>query len=1043
MLKRKVMASPIKFQIIVLLIIILQSRLMAQDLVSFSSSATMAHDHINCVYHDPDGYVWIGTRDGLSRFDGYTFNVYRNDPGDTTTIPNNSVQMITEDKSGGIWVVTTLGIARYQRKTNIFQRVYFHQDKRQTIFTNGDICFDNTGQGWLINRRELVSFNPELTAIRFIDVSDFYNESGNFVPDDHGLWVPSWKGLFHFSFQTLRTKARVTAEDADTCYRFSVEKNKSAKINFIHASTGVFVMIVNQENDFMELFVTDEKTHALVRILIPLSNDGSPLFQLIDCLDEIFPGKIFIGSDYKKAIILDIQDRTFKFDHPIQKVIGGKIRYHFYNDHQGITWIGGVDGLKRHTKPQLNYQAWLNTEGMHNSLSSHSITSVFKDKHNNLWVGSRDGGVDRIDLRDNSVENIKLPAELKKPAKTKNVFDITALNDEELLINVDTVIYRYNIARNKFSVFKTIDYHVYNIFRDSKENVWISSRRNILVGKSDDDYAHFHRIQFTDSVLTRINPRDLCEDHTGQVWLACSIGLVKLEAKNPDASRIFVPPGSESEPEVFCIHETKNGTLWLGTIRNGIYAFDPSTGKFTAHYSTKEGLIDNSVNAIYEDHRGHLWMSTWKGIARFDAKTGGLNNYGTVNGLPFAEFNTNADFMDKDGTIYFGGEGGVIAFHPDSFVNFETRAALGIGSITINNRLKELDYPLRDGKLVTLPHDQNSLVISFSSFDFRHPENRIYRYRLKGVQEDWKQTQRGDRKAEFTGLKPGEYVFEVQSTYNGWPWILDETSIRIIIESPPIYERTGFFITIAAIAILAIITVVVLGMRNFSIRKEMEISRLETEANQSNMNFLKSQMNPHFYFNTLNAINSFVLQNDARTANKFLAMFAKLMREILENSQNEFISVAEERAVLDKYLQLQQLRFPGIFDFIIEAEESAGEMKIPPMLLQPFVENSVEYAFPGNESKGLIRIVFRKRDGQLVCEVVDNGIGINKSQEIKMKTNRKSTALVNIAKRIEVLQKIYNVKIELNISPALSGNIGYPGTHITLKLPDFNQTKIV
>jgi sensor histidine kinase YesM len=270
---------------------------------------------------------------------------------------------------------------------------------------------------------------------------------------------------------------------------------------------------------------------------------------------------------------------------------------------------------------------------------------------------------------------------------------------------------------------------------------------------------------------------------------------------------------------------------------------------------------------------------------------------------------------------------------------------------------------------------------------------------------------------------------------------LDETSIKIIIESPPWYERTSFFITIAAVAVFALIMVVLLGMRNFSIRKKMEISRLEMEANQSNMNFLKSQMNPHFYFNTLNAINSFVLQNDSRAANKFLAMFAKLMREILENSQNEFISVAEERAVLDKYLQLQQLRFPGIFDFFIEAEENTAEMKIPPMLLQPFVENSVEYAFPGNEIKGLIRVKFMKIRDQLICEVIDNGIGINRSQEIKINNNRKSTALVNIAKRIEVLRKIYTVKIELDISPALSGNAENPGTHITLKLPDFNQTK--
>ncbi len=1043
-MKQQRIVFPVKFQIVIALIFIFQGAMMAQQLVSYSASETMAHDHINCVYHDPEGYVWIGTRDGLSRFDGHTFNVYRNDANDTTTLIDNAINKITEDKSGGIWVVTRSGIAKYQRKTNNFQRVHFQLETRHADYSDSDICFDKNGQGWLVNHRELVSFNTDLTDISIIDISGFYNENGNLVSENSGLWIASWKGLFHFSYHALRTKTKITAEDADSCYRFRDLKNNNLKITFIRASKGLFVLgVLSQETLFTELFVSDVTTHALVHIPIPVSQKGSPLFQLHNYLYEISPGKIFIGSDYDMAVVFDLQNRAFEFDHPIQKVIGGKIQYQIYIDHQENLWIGGISGLYKYTKPQLTYTSWLNERGKHNTLSGWSTTSVFKDRQNHLWVGSRDGGLDRIDLRDNSVVNIKLPAGFQKPGTTNNVFDIAALNDEELLLNFDTVILRYQVSKNKFSVFKTLNHHVYNIFKDRKESIWISSHRNIEIGKADDNYAHFRRIQFTDSALARINPRDLCEDHTNQIWLACDIGLVKLNQEKHDASRVFVPPGSEAEPEVFCIHETKNGILWMGTIRNGIYAFNPATEKFTAHYSTKEGLIDNSVNVIYEDHRGCLWMSTWKGIARFNPGTGKFNNYGTINGLPFKEFNTNASFMDEDGTIYFGGEGGVIAFHPDSFVNFETRAALGIESITVNGGLKELDYPLRNGQLVTLPHDQNTFIISFSGFDFRHAEDRIYRYRLKGVKDDWIQSQNGDRKAEFSGLKPGEYVFEVQSTYKDWPWILDETSISIKISSPPLYQQKFFFIMLAGVAVLALITVVLLSMRNFSIRKEVEISRLEKEANQSNMNFLKSQMNPHFYFNTLNAINSFVLQNDARAANKFLTMFAKLMREILENSQNEFISVAEERAVLEKYLQLQQLRFPGIFDFTIEAEEGVADMKIPPMLMQPFVENSVEYAFTGNKADGFIRVMFRKSNGLLICEVTDNGIGIDKSQEIKVKTNRKSTALINIAKRIEVLQKIYHVKIDLIISSAFSDNTENPGTRISLILPDFSPNKTV
>jgi ligand-binding sensor domain-containing protein len=224
--------------------IILQNRLVAQDLVSYSSSATMVHDHINCIYHDPDGYVWIGTRDGLSRFDGHTFVVYRNAPDDSTTIPDNQINRITEDKSGNIWIIANAGIARYQRNKDNFQRITFHPGTRQVYQNSCDICFDSTGYGWLINNKELISFYLEGTAKRFVDISDFHFNSGNLVSDDRGLWIPSWKGLFHFSFQKLRTQARLTVEDADSSYRFPVEKTNMHGVAIIHTSSGEFMLNV-------------------------------------------------------------------------------------------------------------------------------------------------------------------------------------------------------------------------------------------------------------------------------------------------------------------------------------------------------------------------------------------------------------------------------------------------------------------------------------------------------------------------------------------------------------------------------------------------------------------------------------------------------------------------------------------------------------------------------------------------------------------------------------------------------------------------------
>jgi sensor histidine kinase YesM len=239
--------------------------------------------------------------------------------------------------------------------------------------------------------------------------------------------------------------------------------------------------------------------------------------------------------------------------------------------------------------------------------------------------------------------------------------------------------------------------------------------------------------------------------------------------------------------------------------------------------------------------------------------------------------------------------------------------------------------------------------------------------------------------------------------------------------------------------VVSLVVIVFLRFRYVNMRKEVMISRLEKEANQSRLNFLKSQMNPHFYFNTLNAINSFVLKHEIREANRFLTTFAKLMREILENSQKEFVQISDEKQVLEKYLSLQQLRFPGLFQFEVEVDPSVADKLIPPMFLQPFVENSVEYAFIGKKDQGIIKVVFSNSSEGISCLVQDNGIGIDKSQQIIRNSNHKSTAIRNIRKRIEMLNTIYNLSIRLEIMALDPENKDFPGTVVRLVVPDFDK----
>lgn len=1008
----------------------------AQEVVSYTISEGLAHTNVRTFFHDPDGYLWIGTWDGLSRFDGHNFTTYRNDVDGNEYFSRRIIQKIQKDNFGKIWILTNFELVRYDAQTDDFINLELMNDDPSR--SNPDLSFDEFGNGWCITGKGLFLFDPVTFSKRLIDISDFHVSQSRLLADEKGLWIAASRGLLHFPYSTLMEKDTLTVSDAEVWYRFMDHNNPRIVHSLIRSENEIFMMTVTNLNaKDMEVFITIDQD-------LVIRESPSPEYLLSHgktnnvSINEISPNKILVTTDYPGSAVYDLESGTYEYDYPLKELLKNRSQYHTYSDQQHNLWIGGIDGMFKYPQSQLNFKSWVFAPGEDGAIGGKRISSVFKDKYNHLWVGSRDGGLDRIDLADNSIKKITLPDSLQKSTGSTNLFNIIPLNDEELLVNFDTALFRYNIRQNRFSFIKTVDYIVYTHFKDSKGRIWISER-NKLVVLDFDGISEETDFSANDFYHDTTNTRQIYEARNGQFWLACGHGLVKLNLENPDESRLMVLPGVLTESEVLCMHETEEGLLWLGTLRQGIFLFDPKTEQFIAHFSTENGLIDNSVNKIYEDKNGHLWMSTWKGLARFNPADSTIANYSVVNGLPFPEFNTNAHFMDEDGTIYFGGEGGVVAFHPDSLVNFEISSPLGIQSITADNGLIPMDYPLRDGTIVELPYHKNSFSITFSAFDLRHPQDRIYRYRLAGQMDKWEQNMSGDLTAHFAGIKPGTYIFELQSTYKGWPWILENTNVQIIVAAPHFYLTGTFRIVIALIATLALLAVVLLLVRNYKIRKEVQISRLEREANQSKLNFLKSQMNPHFYFNTLNAINSFVLQNNPRAANKFLSTFARLMREILENSQKEFVSVAREIEVLEKYLKLQQLRFPGLFEFSIEAGNNILEMLIPPMLLQPFVENSVEYAFTGKDEKGFIRLRFFTTNGNLICEVTDNGIGIKRSQENKVKSNRKSTALINIANRIGVLQRIYNVFIDMKIDDAFPENEQSPGTHIQLILPDFNE----
>lgn len=1004
----------------------------AQQVAHYSVSDGLAHQQVKALYQDSKCYLWIGTWDGVSRFDGHSFTTWRHDSNDSATIFNDEVKHITEDSTHTIWVITQRGPAKFNALHNNFERVYLKKSEslHYAGISANPIAFDHNNRGWFLDMDGLIGFNNGFSEIKHYDLSSFYVSSGSIMADSNGLWMGVREGLFYFTFETMERETKLDRQLADQVYPYSDSAKIDCRGYFLRTSGGRFLT----NSNIRQLYISDDESGSMEKFLLPLYRQEK-LFEYFGDLYEFSPSQIGLCTDDKGIQILNIQTNRFEFGHPVQDMVGEQTVYELFRDRQQNYWVGTQNGLYKYQSPQLDFDAWLYQPDSTNTLSGSFVSSIFLDNDSILWAACKGGGLDRINLHTNTISKINLDAIAGMVGSVNNVRYVYGVGDELLILEVDSKLLSYNKVTNTSKFLLDNLGSTYKIFKDQKNRLWFGDGHSIFTAS-----IHNDAISVSDTILhAHQRCRDIFESRKNEMFFATEKGLIKLDSAAPGLLKTYLPPGSEMDPEILCIHENRDGALWLGSIRNGIYLFDPRQEKFIKHFTTEDGLIDNSVNAFMKDEHGYLWLSTWKGIVRFDPVNETFENYGQVHGLPVWDFTTGAYLWDDEGLIYFGGMGGVVRFHPDTFVRFMPQYDLQIVGVNANNQQLSFDYPLSDDELITLGYDQHDVSLEFSSFDFRNPDQRIYRCKLNGFDTDWILTRNNDFNARYSGISPGLYAFEMQTSYRGWPWVGEKNRLMIRIKPPPVLQRRGFQTGILVALGLALTSLIILRMRFLNMRKEVLISRLEKDANQSRLNFLKSQMNPHFYFNTLNAINSFVLKHEIREANRFLTTFAKLMREILENSQKEFVQISEETQVLEKYLSLQQLRFTGLFDYRVEADDDVAQMLIPPMLLQPFVENSVEYAFMEMKDKGFLQVRFASAAGGVRCVVQDNGIGIERSKQIKQRTNRKSTAIQNIYKRIKLLNAIYGLAIRLEISDLDASNDAFPGTSITLLLPDFDK----
>jgi ligand-binding sensor domain-containing protein len=472
-------------------------------------------------------------------------------------------------------------------------------------------------------------------------------------------------------------------------------------------------------------------------------------------------------------------------------------------------------------------------------------------------------------------------------------------------------------------------------------------------------------------------------------------------------------------------------TLWLGTLSDGMIRYDKKSKK-TQVFSMATGLPNNTVYSILPGSDGSLWCSSNKGIFGFNRKNQTVKSFTSRDGLIEDEFNKHFYITFPDGNMAFGGSMGYTIFNPSKLETDKFNPQIVLTGLSVIN-MPKISQPLSNLSDLHVRYEQNSISAEFAAMEFNFPEKIQYRYMLSGFDKNWIMTG-NENKASYTNLPPGSYTLILNASNSNGNWSNNMLRIKIII-APPFWKTWWFYLMVTGVIFLSVYLFV--NARISSLKKShAEKLRFERKAMELHALALRARMNPHFIFNCLNSIKALIQEKQDKKAISYLTVFVTLIRKQLNNISNE-ITLGEELETCRLYMELESMRFDGriAFHFDIEENEMIDELIIPPLTLQPVVENAIVHGLLPKKEGGVVKIKVYKDKQFVVCEIEDDGIGRAAALEQKRKSSR-----LHESKGLHLLEERFRTQndIHKNFSSLQIMDLVYPdgspsGTLVIIK----------
>ncbi len=982
----------------------------------------------NAVYalaQDHSGFIWIGTKDGLNRYDGYNFTIYKHNPADSHSISNNSITDLFVDSRGILWVGTLeKGLNRFDRINGTFERFEHNPSQPNSISSDRieEIKEDSQGNLW-------------------IGTYDGLN------------MIPS-KAITSDSVSFISFKVEGTIQNGFSPNNIISMREDAKNVFWIGTAKGLYKL--NLKSDYK----TNSKfEHFPIKLPYPMEPLDKAVYSLLLDRKNILWAGLATG-----LVKIDQETGAYTYYPHKYKAFrkGWGAIVEMTEDESGNLWIATPTELMVFNPSEISWTSYLHDPLNPESLSSNGLTKILRDRSGIIWISSNGFGVNIYDPRMNRFPTFRPAPDFQTRHKRFSIYSIFEDKDKTLWINGDG-LYKWERETGVFKSFETDPYHPqdfgntggWSTIQDSSGYIWVAGHEGLYrYGPKKQTVKHytvknglkekvtyqvflenqhtiwiasenyFSKLNINTGAFThyryRQNPRrryvpitHIIKGKQGFFWLATDDGLVRF---NPEKEQFkyyrHIPNKINSLSNNIVLSITadplSDSILWLGTAGGGLNRFDYKANSFSS-FNEEDGLPNDVVYAALPDKNGNLWLSTNKGISCFNPKEKSFRNYDIRDGLQSNEFNTSASFLSKSGEMFFGGIKGINYFYPDKIIDNPYKPNVVITGMRLFNRSishkshpEILDSLITSKKEINLSYLENVFSFNFSALDYSSPDRNQYAYRMIGFNDEWIPSGT-ERNATYTNLPAGEYIFQVKGSNNDGVWNEEGTRIRIII-TPPIW-KTWWAYAFYLIVFLALLFYI----RKYEMNRLQLKSRLQVEQVEADGLRQLDQMRSQFFANishefrtplTLilgplenlyDKVKNEQLKLSIKTMQRNAGHLLKLINQLLDLSKldagkmsldihkNDIIPVV--RGTIMAYKSLAEMKNIHL-EFSTEYKKLIADFDNEK--IETIINNLLSNAFKFTPTDGEIKVaitVSLQKENRLLIKISDSGSGISEDQQ--------------------------------------------------------------